>query len=611
MKLNLPGIEFDVEIDRKRIHVVCIFSDKNHKKIEKIPTILSKYCFDFNSKNSGDFDCYKQHTFQNILAEINTDVILIAHQKSDVHAKTHSRNLSNVGTSRFNEIISVDYFDAVEFQSGRIEGMLKNYKTDNNLENLRFITGTDCHDWEVYPFQDATKNNIIDFTYMRSLCSFKGLVMALTEPSRLSTSNISIHTPHIRNIQLTIDGEEEKINLSPGINVIIGDNSIGKSLLVQKLFNKSYSVENKGLVTKHSAYLKSKKISINPILDLDNVQYIFRGQGGIRKDFQTDGDISNVTFFKDKFPKVEDEWIKLRLDEHADLVIDNIENNVKTKEAESNLNFTLNIPADISEEFYYLTTKNDLNEYDTKGYGLIENDLNIAIGALNRIMKNEVFSSKDRIEKIIEEIRELILKNNIAKENIKIQNNIINSINEEFKNFNEKYTGKQQSRENQMRNYIVQSDSFINKIEEVIKAKSSKICDPTDNFETIILPIERNPRGNYSFNTKRSKTEITKDDLKIILLGPLTSGVTYESLISRFDFDMLKDNTNKTLASKHIQKQHDNSELYKAMVKDYYETHYLSLDRYISNLSDDLSTGNSPGKNALIYLDVLSQDDTH
>ena len=33
----------------------------------------------------------------------------------------------------------MDYFDAVEFRSGKVEGILNDYKNEKNLENLRLL----------------------------------------------------------------------------------------------------------------------------------------------------------------------------------------------------------------------------------------------------------------------------------------------------------------------------------------------------------------------------------------------------------------------------------------------------------------------------------------
>ena len=61
--------------------------------------------------------------------------------------------------------------------------------------------------------------------------------MAITDHRRIKTVN-SFFNPmatYTKSIQLKIDGVSYNIPMSRGINVIIGDNSIGKSMLLHKL----------------------------------------------------------------------------------------------------------------------------------------------------------------------------------------------------------------------------------------------------------------------------------------------------------------------------------------------------------------------------------------
>lgn len=143
--------------------------------------------FDNAKKNA-----FTEKTFKEILTKIDLNVLLIAHQKSDVRTNIHNDNFSRVGAKEFDNFLSLDYFDAVEYRSGKVEGMLANYKFDHDLEKLRHITSTDCHDWAFYPKQINKCKQDITFTFMKSLWTFKGLVMVLTEPSRLQIGVYSI-----------------------------------------------------------------------------------------------------------------------------------------------------------------------------------------------------------------------------------------------------------------------------------------------------------------------------------------------------------------------------------------------------------------------------------
>ena len=95
--------------------------------------------------------------------------MLIAHQKSGIRVENQNENLAGVGEKRFDYIVNCEYFDALEFRSGRIEGILKSYQNEKDLKNMRYITGTDCHDWTVYPKQKEADKSDIRYSYIKSL----------------------------------------------------------------------------------------------------------------------------------------------------------------------------------------------------------------------------------------------------------------------------------------------------------------------------------------------------------------------------------------------------------------------------------------------------------
>ena len=128
----LPGVEFDVILFKERVHIVCIFDDKNDAMVKDISKKIIK---NFDEKSG-----YSEKTFKDMLKNIDLNVLLIAHQKSGIRAKNHNENLSKIGENLFDYLIGIDYFDAVEFRSGKVEAILKDYREEKNLPNLRYIT---------------------------------------------------------------------------------------------------------------------------------------------------------------------------------------------------------------------------------------------------------------------------------------------------------------------------------------------------------------------------------------------------------------------------------------------------------------------------------------
>ena len=290
IKKVLPGVEFSVSFlddDKKEqvIHVVTIFSDKESERISNIETVLQKY-------RPGDNGSYTEESFLKVLREIALDTILIAHQKNTLSSRKPRKNdVNSLGESRFLELVASDYFEAYEFKNKRNEVLNKNYLITKGIDDkIRFVTGTDCHDWEVYPKEDSSDNTTdFPYTFAKCLPSFRGLVMALTDKHRLKRidSFFTADKTTLEYIESENNGKTERIPLSMGINVIIGDNSIGKSMLLHALsgFEKTGEELSKPLRDGYKSYLKRKNLKIKKQLKKENV-FAFDMQGEVRKKFE-------------------------------------------------------------------------------------------------------------------------------------------------------------------------------------------------------------------------------------------------------------------------------------------------------------------------------------
>lgn len=600
----LPGIEFDVEIDNKRIHVISIFDDADFVKISKIQNVLADYTFDNDSSNA-----FKVLTFQNILTRIDINVLLIAHQKSDVRAKIHNDNLSNIGQVLFDNIISIDYFDAVEFRSGKVEGMLKTYREEHSLENLRFITGTDCHVWSEYPRQDANCNQDIKFSYMKSLCTYKGLVMALTEPRRISTANFSISSPYIKSFHLNINSKKSDIYLSPGINVIIGDNSIGKSLILEKLFNAKYNQTSNNVLVGHDKYLKRKSIKIDKILNLAEISILYRGQGGIRKDFQKSANLKDIDFFKNKFKPINYTKTIEKIRKYVNLTLELLNQNQRKQNVIKSLNYVLNIPADVEESHYFLKTISDLKN-DSTNYSVILSSFELIKSEMDKLSKNPLFIHGSELEESL--IKIIIIEEFYKKtqDEININNRAIIIINNEAILYNKKYVKKQLEQEKQVQtfreNQIATQDIVINAIKVMIE----KQIDPIESYVDIVINPTVSVSGEYKFIVKNEVEQIDKKRIEEILTFPIKNIKTLAGL-SRLCEDNLLEKIKITESCKFNNEKLTAIELYQRIIERYCNEIIFNQDMYINKNDTKLVTGNSPGKNALIFLDVLSNEKIH
>lgn len=296
IKKVFPAVEFSVTYDKKVLHIITIFDDKDEGKIKKIQNEI------FDTKNNKPFyddvelNSFSENKYLNILKNIDLNVVMIAHQKETLSSKeTRNHDVMTLGKEKFDELVFLDYFESFEFKRKRNEIFNKNYIEKNKEKykdtTLRFVTGSDCHDWSKYP----KENDDFSFTYLKCLPTFRGLTMAVTNIKRINYVNnfYSTTDKYLDSINIEIDNNEYNIKLSKGINVIIGDNSIGKSLLIHKLTNYNYLNDQK-IKDSYDEYLINNKIRINSSIPESNISK-FNGQGSIRKMFE------NKTFDSDEF----------------------------------------------------------------------------------------------------------------------------------------------------------------------------------------------------------------------------------------------------------------------------------------------------------------------
>ena len=81
----------------KRVHVITIFDDKDDEKVRKITSIMRDAEFDAK-------DCFKEKTFKDILKNIDTNVLLIVHQKSGIRAGNQNENLAQIGEENLTKL---------------------------------------------------------------------------------------------------------------------------------------------------------------------------------------------------------------------------------------------------------------------------------------------------------------------------------------------------------------------------------------------------------------------------------------------------------------------------------------------------------------------------
>ncbi|HJI40283.1 MAG TPA: PHP domain-containing protein [Coriobacteriaceae bacterium] len=279
----LPGIEFSVSIraDGKKptvVHIVAIFDDRRPDLIDGIAEVVC----DENGKpryddlNNGAFT---EDGFAKVLRDIGLNAVLIGHEKSA--GQEAKRDVSSLGANCASEVILTEFVDAVEIRNKRRELDIKRLIETYPKDAVPFVVGSDCHDWATYPGKEGGE---ISFSSLKCLPTFEGLLMAITDPSRIKVGDCSFFSASsskLDSLKLSVNGKNFDIPFSPGINAIIGDNSIGKSMMIHRLTNCRH-VDGHKLADGYEAYCEKEGISVDTILPIA-AEFKFDDQDSVRK----------------------------------------------------------------------------------------------------------------------------------------------------------------------------------------------------------------------------------------------------------------------------------------------------------------------------------------
>lgn len=606
IKKVFPAVEFSVTYDKKVLHVITIFDDKDEEKIKKIQNKI------FDIKNNKPFyddielNSFSENKYLNILKNIDLNVVMIAHQKETLSSKeTRNHDVMSLGEEKFDELVFLDYFESFEFKRKRNEIFNKNYIEKNKEKykdaTLRFVTGSDCHIWAKYP----EENDDFSFTYLKCLPTFRGLAMAVTNTKRINYVNnfYSTTDKYLDSINIEIDNNKYDIKLSKGINVIIGDNSIGKSLLIHKLTNYNYLNDQK-IKDSYDEYLKNNKIKINSSIPESNISK-FNGQGSIRKMFE------NKTFDSDEFlngffpaePLVS-KYIEIYKSE-----IENYISILKNKEEKSNAfnkitNFDICVIEATSKSLNFKNvTQATIASINSKikKIGKIVEYFESINSLLGKIQENDFFDKED--EKYINDsINSNIIL--ISKYKNKIKQNLfeiskINIINDEFTSKDKELKKTKTDETEKITNYESNKDSFSENIVNYYYKNKNKVkYEP--NIKREKVPTTSNKVGKYRFVAKTKIKEISNTNLLTLINNVLGKSVKDINLIDSITIPDRFSNRNKGISyndklinlKNELDKEIDN---------------YFSIDKAINDASDkDVTKELSSGFNSKIYFDLIS-----
>lgn len=611
IKKVFPGVEFSVEYSQgehtSQLHIVTIFDDSNIKKVKNISEVLK---LDNGKPKYDKNNAFSEKQFLKILQEIDLNTIMIVHQKGSLSSnhKPGEHDANSLGESKLKEFLYTEYFEAYEFKNKKNEIFSKKYIVDKEYQNLlRLITGSDCHSWIHYPHIDEKDAEEFEFTWLKCLPTFRGLVMAMTDYTRIKRTNsfFSVDDKKLKSIEVVIDGEKKSIPLSSGINVVIGDNSIGKSLMLHKLtsFSKTPNSIKKG----YEKYLQENNLDITSNIS-DSTLFSFDIQGGIRDKFEK-GKLNTDTLLASYYPE------SLPVKQYTDTI---------DREVVKYCDF-------LSRKISYTQKLNNLNEIDffidegdAETLALIidvEADTkkveqyNNAISKLNEIIQ----ASNDFVKEysVILDVKEqedilsslntftnIVSRLNIELEKTKFHNNIINKITTVFSETEDELSKIKGDMDKMSKNSLDSLESAKSSIVDLVKLNFNSGKFEINIEEHLLKPLEKET-FRYKFI---KKLKILKFDNEYIM-----------NLIKKVHSIKWEVNNGDTLTEqelitsiKHYPENEDDwKKVIQDKVKELYKSDFEYKSTVLDNTEKDLTKEMSSGKNMQIYFDLISYNSKH
>lgn len=582
LKNNLPGVEFDVKLEdgKPTCHIIVIFDDNDEEKLKELQAKM----YDIKEIKSKE-EFYELDEFENVIKNIGLNVILIVHQRQGIDNVNGSNQSLSAAVSNPSEFIQTGYIDCLEYNKPRVEGIVKNSLRDVGI-SYPLITGSDCHDWEVYPYHDATVEKIErDFTHFKCLPTFKGLLMSITSfktrANRVKNSNIN----YIKSFTIN----DTEYSLANGLNVIIGDNGSGKSLLANVLSDKIESYYKK-IITSNKIIKNdvSNDIKIRTIKQGDIVKQVREGNLFENKDYFDN--INTKDIFSTKIKTYFDNVLKYILFQIKKETEYNKLSNINLKITPINKNLYWSV---LESEIELESFSDDKNRYDFLNQILsqLENEIDEYKNYYSeKMLYDKMKSIYDDIKKVKINIEQVYLEK-INKNKVR---SIIKDRMNELKNIVE---SKSNSNDNEKRNILNEykqfKDSVVNcirvqsaekrfpKFPEKINGTSKKeykgynFCKKAEYHDQYL----KNEFYNFCFNDQYSSEENLKKINKSSELDSALKGFTYEQIE---DFKRLKING--------------------------FIDKYSKETTEISDIATSSGIGNTPGEISLMYYKFITEE---
>ena len=499
----------------------------------------------------------------------------------------------------------MDYFDSFEFKSSKNEIFNKHYLEKNKEKfkknDIRFITGSDCHDWTNYPEDDDFK-----FTYLKCLPTFRGVSMAMTDYRRIKYINsfFTASNKLLDDMEIEINDVNKKIELSKGINVIIGDNSIGKSLLIHKITGYSYLSNKNKMKKNYEEYLNTNGINIKTKIDKKMI-YEFDRQGGIREKFEQKK-LTGTDFLNKYFP------VPPNIVFEKQLVLQEISNFINylkmKKEFKTYINninsFKIYLRKEKSNSVTFNNVDIDLSLKLQEYKDLLDN-YNFILNKINLILQDIKVLDKEDVTKLNEfklELENLNKKYSNYKKIVEREIVKINVINDVIRETEDRIEKIKTDEDKKFEIYKNAKNRLIENICKILSVqKNIEKYEP--KLETKELDISTNTIGNYKFVAKSSVSKISNEYIIEKIRQPFKK--KYKNLdIEKIDSDNLED-----MLPDDPKESEDKIEYYKKLIETNINEDFEIKNTIINKDEEDKTKEMSSGFNSKIYFEILSYQD--
>lgn len=573
----LSGVEFDVELQKEKpaAHIITIFNAKDVSDREKIQATIEK-----DGLIEAESGFYTLDKFESLLRHIGLSAILIVHQHSGFGGNQRKRSAGSASDDAIG-LYQYGFFDALEYNNRRVQGVLRGELADLQLP-ARMVVGSDCHEWGCYPRHDHNQS-MPDayFAEIRALPTFCGLLMALTSPkTRIGWRDYEWKGGYCPEIELC----GRQIPLSPGLNVLIGENGSGKSSLLDLLCDKQgRKTHVKKIGTEYDFSCKQKPTS--PV-------YIQQGQ---LQESYGKGAMFDASLFEEPNNTSFDSSVRTYADGIKNIISENISrSNLRKKAQDAAL-----LPRHEEETFKFTVTYAEDFANEGNPWSPRASQLQTISTLLEQESAHSDDYTVDEIEKLnkasalIEEVRSSVA----ARSDNRIMTNGVRSIVlRAFKKYELDIESRSNDPDRKSAAYRKDKAAFVDTVVNLARVESQespKLPKPTVPANS---GVTRNQRNGFSFvrRTAYSNLEDYADDF---LQGFNTQ---YRSIDALLKIDTREDAAKAIPGGKPDTWESDFDSLTNKFIDKLCTTTDTILD------GEDKATGNTLGERALTYYKYLS-----